>query len=301
MVTFGKKATREEIEKAGESAGYEHMIWNFRPGSTTVRFLDDLADEEWTGYWEHYDGLKKKFFPCPGQDEDCPGCEAENKASKKYLTNVLIQDAEDEKVKAGYVSLYKVPSSLVNKAMRRVDRYGTICDRDYEVIRIGQGMDTEYDMETGDKGHVDVAQYEDKLTNHEEALKAAWDAYAGSGKKAADKPKAKIRAVREEPDFAQSRLRTSEEETETFRAKAEKAKLTRVPTEDDAPPTEPRPQSDSADDGATDDEEVLSEDAVRNMDIDELHVLYKRTGLPVPASATTAAALADHLIEKLAE
>lgn len=283
MVTFGTKATREEIEKAGEGGGYENSIWNFRAGSTTVRFLEELGDDEWTSYWEHYDGLKRKFFPCPGKENGCPGCEAGNKASKKYLVNLLIQSADDEKVKPGYVSLYKVPASLVSKAMRRVDRYDTITDRDYEVIRMGSGMDTEYDMETGDKGHVDIEQYLDQFTDHEAALQTAWEAYAGK-----PEPKAKAKVKKAEP----------EPEPETFRAKAEAKKAARDDGGD--PPSEPRPQSDSADGGA-DDEEVLSEDAVRSMSIDQLHVLFQRTGLAVPEDATTAEALADYLIEKLGE
>lgn len=283
---FGTKATRDEIEKASEGGGYENSIWNFRPGSTTVRFLEEIGNKEWTSYWEHYDGLKRKFFPCPGKDEGCPGCEAGNKASKKYLVNLLIQSSDDDKVKSGYVNLYKVPASLVSKIMRRDDRYQTVCDRDYEVIRMGSGMDTEYDLETGDKSHVDIESYLDQFTDHEAALQTAWESYAGK-----EKPKAKVAAkpVRKDED----------EETETFRAKAERQRAER---QDDAgdPPSEPRPQSESADGGA-DDEEVLSEDAVRSMSIDQLHTLYSRTGLAVPAEAKTAEELADYLIEKLGE
>jgi hypothetical protein len=287
MVTFGTKATREEIEKAGEGGGYENSIWGFRGGSTTVRFLEELGNKEWTSYWEHYDGLKRKYFPCPGKDQGCPGCEAGNKASKKYLVNLLVQSADDEKVKPGYVNLYKIPASLVSKAMRRVDRYDTICDRDYEVIRIGQGMDTEYDMETGDKGYVDIDQYVEQFTDHEAALQTAWESYAGKPEPKT-KPKAAAKPARKDED----------DEEETFRAKAERKRAAADDGGD--PPSEPRPQSDSADGGA-DDEEVLSEDAVRSMSIDQLHVLFKRTGLAVPEDATTAEALAEYLIEKLGE
>jgi hypothetical protein len=291
MVTFGSKATREDIEKAGEGGGYENSIWNFRAGSTTVRFLEELGNKEWTSYWEHYDGLKRKFFPCPGKENDCPGCEAGNKAAKKYLVNLLVQSADDDKVKSGYVNLYKVPASLVSKAMRRVDRYDTICDRDYEIIRMGTGMDTEYDMETGDKGHVDIDKYVEQFTDHEVALQAAWESYAGKPEpKAAAKP---VRVAEAEP----------EEAAETFRAKAERnaQRSAAAAQADDAgdPPSEPRSQSESAEPEA--DEEVLSEDAVRSMSIDQLHVLFQRTGLAVPEDATTAEALADHLIEKLGE
>lgn len=298
MVTFGKKATRDDVEKQESAGGFENSIWNFRAGSTTVRFLEELGDEEWTSYWEHYDGLKRKFFPCPGKENGCPGCEAGNKASKKYLVNLLIQSADDEKVKSGYVSLYKVPASLVSKVMRRADRYETVTDRDYEVIRMGSGMDTEYDLETGDKSFVDIEQYLEQFTDHELALQTAWETYAG---KPEPKAKAKIakpaRKVEEEPE--------EDPNPKTYRAQAEERSAQRsaaAAQADDAgdPPSEPRPQSDSADGGA-DDEEVLSEDAVRSMSIDQLHVLFARTGLAVPEDATTAQELADHLIEKLGE
>lgn len=291
MVTFGKQFDREQFEKAAEGGDYANTIWSFRTGSTVVRFLDDLANDEWTSYWEHYDAGRKKYYPCPGQ-AICPGCKDGLKASRKYLTNLLVVSADDEKVKPGYVNLYKMPVSIMNKALRRVDRHGTIRDRDYEIIRVGSGMDTEYDLETGDKYPVDdLATHETHKTDHEPALQAAFEAAFpdfdpdGGSQERVEKRAPKV--DKPEPKTIRERVQDKVD------AKAQDA---------GDPPSEPQVQSESAD--AEGDDEIISEAAIREMSVEQLASLYKRAGIELPptvADEDEAKFLADYLIDQLAE
>ena len=299
MVSFGKKATRSEIERSEtEVVNTGLSIWNFRDGSTTVRFLEELSDEEWTTYWEHYDQGKKKFYPCPGKDV-CPGCKEDLRAQKRYLVNALVVASDNSKVKAGYVNLYKVPASLIDKFMRRADRAGgTITDRDYEIIRTGSGLDTEYDLETGDKSKIDISQYEEKMIDHEEALQAAWNAaFPDAAEEKAEpdygtpepKPRARARTAQEVEDAAKPKPKTRRV-GDTTRTDLEAA----AAGED--PPSEPQSQSESADA----EDEVISEEALREMSEDDLHDIYTRAGLEYDDDWAVDE-LVDNLIEQLAE
>jgi len=301
MVSFGKKATRSEIERSEtEVVNTGLSIWNFRDGSTTVRFLEELSDEEWTTYWEHYDQGKKKFYPCPGKDV-CPGCKEDLRAQKRYLVNALVVASDNSKVKAGYVNLYKVPASLIDKFMRRADRAGgTITDRDYEIIRTGSGLDTEYDLETGDKSKIDISQYEEKMIDHEEALQAAWNAAFPD---AAEEPKAKYEIVVDETPAPRRRVKTAQEVEdeakptvkERVAARSGKSDLEAAAAGED-PPSEPQSQSESADA----EDEVISEEALREMSEDDLHDIYTRAGLEYDDDWAVDE-LVDNLIEQLAE
>lgn len=294
MVSFGKKATRDEIERNdSEVVNTGLSIWNFRDGSTTVRFLEELSEEEWTTYWEHYDQSKKKFYPCPGKDA-CPGCKEDLRAQKRYLVNALVVASDNPKVRAGYVNLYKVPASLIDKFMRRADRAGgTITDRDYEIIRTGSGLDTEYDLETGDKSKIDISKYEDKMIDHEEALQAAWNAAFPDAAEAKEdsapepKPRARARTAQEIEDEARPKQRVA--------AKTGKSDLEAAAAGED-PPSEPQPQSESADA----EDEVISEEALRAMTEEQLHEIYERAGLDYGGDWDVDE-LVDNLIEQLAE
>lgn len=100
--------------------------------SVTVRFLTE--PEEWQSYFEHYDQVLR-YFPC---SDNCPACTEGNRPTQKYLANVL--DVENNRVLP-----MVLPKSLVTKLLNSYDRYATMRDRDYELIRIGSGLDTDYD------------------------------------------------------------------------------------------------------------------------------------------------------------
>ncbi len=127
----GSIAKLRSAVKRGSGAGF---IKNIQADSEmTVRFLTEPT--EWFSYFEHYDEVNK-FFPCA---DDCPGCAEGNKPTNRWLANVL--DVEDN----NSVIALKLPSTLVETLMRRYERYGSIMTRDYELARVGSGLETKYE------------------------------------------------------------------------------------------------------------------------------------------------------------
>lgn len=129
----GKVGTIKKLKtslKKSEGGGFLTRIP--KDDSLIVRFLTE--PEEWIEYFEHYND-KLKFFPC---SDDCPGCDEGDKPSKKYLARAL--DRADNRV----IPLV-LAKSLVTSLMRKYEKYNTIVDRDYELTREGDGMDTQYD------------------------------------------------------------------------------------------------------------------------------------------------------------
>lgn len=132
--------------------------------SIRVRFMTEPS--KWFQFFEHYDEVLR-FFPC--QDGDCPGCDEGNRASKRYLANVVILSDGDPKT----VPLV-VPSTLVPRLLTRHDRYKTLMDREYELMRLGSGLkDTQYDIEVEPKSEFNFKKF--KLLDLEEVLQKQLD------------------------------------------------------------------------------------------------------------------------------
>lgn len=102
-------------------------------GSLTVRFLED--PESWVNYYEHWDETLQKAYPCI--DLDCPGCATNEKRSSRYLANAL--DVESDRV----IPL-QLPKTLTSTLVALYERYGTLTDRDIELLRSGEKLDTTY-------------------------------------------------------------------------------------------------------------------------------------------------------------
>ena len=161
------------IEKKNESAVSTRpgdYIRNFKAGDTTIRFLNETDD--FIGYREHY-SPEGKSYPCLQDSPNCPGCNSENeserRASRKYAANVLMTES-------GYVNVFKMPVTLVNRLVTRSERNGgTIIDRDYIISRSGKGLETEYDVDPGDKFAVDVDSYSQHLKDINAMLQQAFE------------------------------------------------------------------------------------------------------------------------------
>lgn len=130
------------------------FLRNFKKGETTVRFLQEPDD--WTLYYEHFiqNGQTRQAFPCTQDTLSCPGCQSEvesiRRRSRKYATYVWIKSFNA-------VSAYKVAVSLANRLTTRAERNGgTLLNRDYVIIRTGDGMETEYDVDQDEKYSVDT-------------------------------------------------------------------------------------------------------------------------------------------------
>jgi hypothetical protein len=138
-------------------------------GGTWVRSIPDDEDfkvrfltepDQWFKYDEHY--LQDvNYFPCVG--DDCPGCEDddEGRTTRRYLANAL--DVENDRV----IPL-KLPVTVANLLVSRQERYGTLMDRDYILLRQGKKLKTTYDVDSEPKSKRKLDKYD--LLDLEEVL-----------------------------------------------------------------------------------------------------------------------------------
>lgn len=124
------KALKQSLKKGGAGTFVKFIP---KEGSITVRFLDEPT--EWINYYEHFDGAIRKSYPCI--EAQCPGCATEERRTSRYLANAL--DIEADRV----VPL-QLPKTLVSSLVALYERMNTLTDRDIELIRSGEGLDTEY-------------------------------------------------------------------------------------------------------------------------------------------------------------
>lgn len=134
--TFGETAEERQLRR--DNSGGEVWIKGYKKGQTRDRFLQPTST--FHPIDEHY-GFGT-YFPC-AKSSACVGCNADDERTRqkslRYLTNVLDEN--------GRVSVRKVPSKLYGRLQTREQRMGTIQDRDYTVIRTGEGIGTEYDYD----------------------------------------------------------------------------------------------------------------------------------------------------------
>ena len=136
---------RESLKKGGGNSQYIKQV----PANDimSVRFLTE--PDEWYGYYETYDTEIKRYYPLIEGVEKPEGA----RVSYRYLAVVL--DIESDQV----IPL-KLPKDLANRLMMRYDRFDTLLDRDYELSRMGEGLDTTYDVTPGDKVTRNLEKYE---------------------------------------------------------------------------------------------------------------------------------------------
>lgn len=140
-MTIGKKLgsvkSLKESLKRGAGGGtfikYVPKGQGDAPGTMTVRFLEDPVN--WINYYEHWDTTMNKSYPCI--EDNCPGCATDERRSSRYLANAL--DVENDRV----VPL-QMPKTLVSTLVTMYERMDTLLDRDFELIRSGDGLDTTY-------------------------------------------------------------------------------------------------------------------------------------------------------------
>lgn len=164
---FGTK--RADVDESIENGEFTPYLRNFKPGETTVRFLDEV--DEWLMFYEHFTP-EGKSFPCTQDRKSCPGCTSDNekmaKGSRKYATNLMI-------VENNAVLPWRIPVSLAKRLFNRAERNGTITNRDYVIMREGKGLDTEYDVEQDDKYPVDLPELRKQIFDIESVLQSSYD------------------------------------------------------------------------------------------------------------------------------
>lgn len=154
-LTFGVKS-----KDVVPSTGNGNYLRRFKNGETLVRFIDEI--DEWEEFYEHFTP-DKQGFPCTRDRATCPGCQSDNpnvsKASRRWATYVFL-------VKAGTVLPYALPNTLKEFMEERRDKNdGTVTNRDYAVVRSGEGMqDTKYYADQEDKYPMDLPALHKQIT-----------------------------------------------------------------------------------------------------------------------------------------
>lgn len=121
------------------------LIINVPADSTKViRFLTE--PDQWFAYQEYWDNERRRYIPV------ADGVEPPVRPSQRFLAQVV--DRETDQVIA-----LKMPKDLTNRLVLRFDRYNTIMDRDYEIMRTGKGLDTSYDVTPEAPTSFDSAKY----------------------------------------------------------------------------------------------------------------------------------------------
>lgn len=153
---------KASLKKGG---GTQYLTRVPADASITVRFLTE--PEDWYGYYEHYDAVRK-FYPC---SDDCPGCTEGDRPSGRYLANAL-------DVAEGKVVPLVLPKSMVSSLVKKHEKYGTMLDRDYELSRSGNGLDTEYDVTPEAPTKMNLTRYD--LIDLEELLESQLEMAEGA-------------------------------------------------------------------------------------------------------------------------
>lgn len=124
-------ALKRQLKK---SSGQGMIVYIPKSGSKTVRFLTEL--DEFRIYDECWSDIKRTSFPfVEGLVE---GVDYTRK-STVGLANAV--DTETDKVIA-----LQLKTSVLNSLVIKFEKYGTLMDRDYEIARYGEGLDTTYDV-----------------------------------------------------------------------------------------------------------------------------------------------------------
>jgi len=139
------KALKESLKKGGSSSGT--YIKNVPAEGITVRFLTE--PEEWFGFHEYWNDEGKNFVPM-AQGEVLPDG---SRPSFRYLTQAV--DIANDRV----IPL-KLAKTAANSLILKYDKFGTILDRNYELQKHGEGLDTTYDVTPDAPSKLNLAKYE---------------------------------------------------------------------------------------------------------------------------------------------
>lgn len=156
---YSKKNLKDQFKKKKTASTIGYIPAN---ATMQVRLLQE--PDQWAQVFCHY--VDKKFIWCT-QDEtgDCIGCERSEKKKELWILNVLDR-------KAGAVVLLQIPFSLAQQLFRRYEKYGTVMDRDFELIREGAGLETEYSHDPLDKSRFNADRYANSMLDAEAAVAA---------------------------------------------------------------------------------------------------------------------------------
>jgi hypothetical protein len=145
---FVQDADEYELTRSQDN---EIWIKGFKGGETRVRPLIEATS--FKTYQEHYaEGFG--YFPC-SKLKDCVGCTDESARTRERIRRWAFNALNDR----GHQQVYKIGFKLQQQLKARQARVGTICDRDYIILRTGaQFNETQYSYEPGDKDGLEYDQ-----------------------------------------------------------------------------------------------------------------------------------------------
>jgi len=139
------KALKDSLKKGGSNLN--SYIKNVPAEGITVRFITE--PEEWFGFYEYWNDESRNFTPMAVGEILPDGA----KASFRYLTCAV--DIENDRVIP-----MKLAKTAANILILKYDKYGTMLDRNYELQRHGEGLDTTYDVTPDAPSKLNLAKYE---------------------------------------------------------------------------------------------------------------------------------------------
>jgi hypothetical protein len=325
-VAFGQKTgslknLKKSLAKGGGKGFIKYIPKN---GSMNVRYIEE--PENWVNYVEHYDQTIRKSYPCSGE-ANCPGCASGERKSSRYLANVVDLDDQNKRV----VPL-QMPKDLANRLVVKYEKWGSITDRDIELSRSGEGLDTVYDLDASVPDRKSIAKYQpiDLLKTLEDAYNAVFGddedeeeetvkpAVRGRGRSAAAKkatapkgttldedeededeaPKpARKRAAKKAPAPAvdEDPEEDDEEDEDEEPTPAPKKRASKKAPEPEFEPDEDEDDEPEEDDEDGEDEDGFTEDDLRAMSFGVLRATARSFGV------STKGKNADEIIEEIME
>lgn len=142
MGKFGQQAgSLKNLKKSLAKGSSNSAFIKYIPknGVMNVRFVEE--PENWFNYVEHFDTALRRSYPCSG-DDTCPGCASQERKTARYLANAVDLDGDP-----GRVVPLQMPKDLANRLVVKYEKWGSVTDRDIELSRQGEGLDTTYDLE----------------------------------------------------------------------------------------------------------------------------------------------------------
>ena len=139
------KAVKDSLKKGGSSLN--SFIKNVPADGITVGFITE--PEEWFGFYEYWNDESRNFTPMAVGEILPDGA----RPSFRYLASAV--DIETDRV----IPL-KLAKTAANSLILKYDKYGTMLDRNYELQKHGEGLDTTYDVTPDAPSKLNLAKYE---------------------------------------------------------------------------------------------------------------------------------------------
>lgn len=259
----GADKIREDISR---SSGFGNMMWIKNGDSKSVRILAEPKD------WEKYSFLRYEELKAKGKlpvysgwKDDFPDVAAEDPRVRQAHV-IPVGVINEESGKADRFMFWEPSNKVLKDLLAHFDRRKTVLDRDWDIVREGEKLDTTYTLIPDDPSKrpevskLKELDFDDELVRMVEEFTAAYASFSG-----------------EEPE---------EEDEKPSKSKSKKGKPSkRMEEPEDEEEEEEEPEEEEADgDDESSEEEEGEEEApdFDEMDIDELKAAAKELGVKVP-------------------